>query len=187
MADTCNFLRPPKPLVIEHDKDMAKEWKLWKQQYHYFEVAAGLTGKPENVQVATFMSAIGYSAIQIYNSFPETSNEKLELVKEKFERYFTPKLNITFERYKFHKIVQNEGETIDEYITRLRLQAQNCEFEKLTDSLLRDQLILGVRSDTLRTKLLSEDITLLKALQIAQATELAQKQTAEIHNENEKL
>lgn len=144
MADTYNFLRPPKPLVIEHDKDMAKEWKLWKPQYQYFEVATGLTAKAANVQFATFMSAIGYSAIQIYNSLPATSNETLAQVKEKFELYFTPKLNTTFERYKFHKIMQNDGETIDEYITRLRLQVQNCAFGELTDSLLRDQLVLDI-------------------------------------------
>ncbi|KAI8116310.1 Transposon Tf2-6 polyprotein [Lucilia cuprina] len=171
MAQTYNFLKPPKPLVIEHDKDMAKEWKLWRQQYEYYEVATGLNTKPANIQFATFMSAIGHSAIQIYNSLPGESSDTLTTVKTKFETYFTPKLNTTFERYKFHKIIQNDGETIDEYITRF---------------LLRDQLILGIKSDTLRTKLLSDDITLAKALQICQATELAQKQTAEIHNENDK-
>lgn len=179
----CNFLRPQKPLVIDHDKDMAKEWK---QQYEYFEVATGLSATPENIQFATFMSAIGYSAIQIYNSLPAYSNETLAQVKGKLQNYFTPKVNTTFERYKFHKIFQHDGETIDEYITRLRLPSQNCEFGQLENSLLRDQLILGIKSDPLRTKLFSEDITLVRAIQISQATELAQKQTVKIHNENEK-
>lgn len=183
MSENYSFLRPPKPLVIGHDLDMAKEWK---QQYEYFEIATGLNTKPENIQFATFMSAVVYAAIQIYNSLPGSPNNTLKQVKEKFDLYFSPKLNITFERYKFHKILQNDGETIDEYITRLRLQAQNCEFEQLSDSILRDQLILGIKNDSLRTKLLSEDITLEKAIKICQATELAQKQTAEIHSEHEK-
>lgn len=186
MSEGYSFLKPPKPLVVGHDMDMSKEWKLWKQQYEYFEVATGLDKKPENIQFATFMSAVGYSAIQIYNSLPASANITLKQVKEKFDLYFSPKLNITFERYKFHKILQNDGETIDEYVTRLRLQAQNCEFEQLKDSILRDQLILGIKNDSVRTKLLSEDITLEKAIKICQATELAQKQTAEIHSEHEK-
>lgn len=184
MAESFNFLRPPKPLVVEHDKDMAKEWKLWRQQYEYFETATGLSEKPENIQLATFMSAIGYTAIQIFNSFPTTAEDTVALVKGKFEKYFTPKLNITFERFKFHKIMQEEGETVDEYMTRLRLQANNCNFGELNDSLLRDQLVLGIKSDRLRTKLLSEDVALERALQICQATELANKQTAEISNEH---
>lgn len=42
MSEGYSFLKPPKPLVVGHDMDMSKEWKLWKQQYEYFEVATGL-------------------------------------------------------------------------------------------------------------------------------------------------
>lgn len=186
-SNLCQFLRPPKPIVIEHDKDMAREWKLWKQQYEFFETATGMDTKSQKVQVATFMSAIGYSALQIYNSHPTPTTERtLDEVKNLFQKYFTPKINTTFERYKFNKIAQKDGETIDELMSRLRLQAQNCAFEGLTDSLLRDQLILGIQSDDLRTKLLSQDIDLAKAIQLCQATEMAQKQSAQIVNEGDK-
>lgn len=190
-ANINHFIRPPKPLIIEHDKDMAKAWKLWKQQYSYFETAAMMVNKPQNIQIATFMSTIGPTAIQLYNTLPQPDipargELTLAQVKNLFENYFIPRVNVTFERYKFHKIFQCDNETIDELMSRLRLQAQNCAFENLIDGMLRDQLILGIKNDELRTRLLSQDITLEQAIVKCKATEIAQQQTAHITQETEK-
>ena len=52
-----------------------------------------------------------------------------------------------FERYKFWECKQQEGETIDQFITELKTRAKSCEFGEQTESMIRDRLVFGV-SDT---------------------------------------
>ncbi|KAL4721604.1 hypothetical protein ACJJTC_011657 [Scirpophaga incertulas] len=99
-------VRPPKPFVIGGENDLAAAWKLWLQQFTWYEVATNLSKKPPEVQVAVFMSAIGPDAAVIYNTFNLTLVEEksLDTIKARFTRYFTPKANETYERYVFNQI-----------------------------------------------------------------------------------
>lgn len=54
--------------------------------------------------------------------------DKYADVKEKLKTYFTPKKNGVYQVYMFRKVVQQQGENLDAYCTRLRMLAKNCEF-----------------------------------------------------------
>ena len=58
------------------------------------------------------MTVIGLDAIEMYNSFnlSNTYKNNIQIVKDIFREYFAPKVNISFERYIFFKIEQNENE-----------------------------------------------------------------------------
>ena len=92
-----------------------------------------------------------------------------------------------YERYCFFTRTQREGESVDEYITDLRLLMKTCEFATtldIEDSLLRDKLVTGCTSHQLRERLLREmNIPLSNALSIAHASELSRQQ---IHEMDEK-
>lgn len=62
---------------------------------------------------------------------------------------------------------------------QLHLQAKTCEFGSLTDSILRDQVVLETKDGAAWTKLLSKYIT----LGLCQATEEAQEHTVEVQSE----
>lgn len=52
---------------------------------------------------------------------------------------------IPYERFKFHQRQQAVGETFDSYLTELRNMRKTCNFcACLSDSLLRDRIVLGV-------------------------------------------
>jgi hypothetical protein len=60
---------------------------------------------------------------------------------------------------------QSSEETIDSYVTDLKHKAKDCEFGDLTDSLIRDRIVCGIRDDNVRARLLREaDLTLEKAI-----------------------
>jgi hypothetical protein len=66
-----------------------------------------------------------------------------------------------------------------------------CEFGKLQanetvlDQSLRDRLVCGLKSEHAQKRLLSEEnLTLTKALQIAQSMEAAEANVKQIHGEN---
>lgn len=174
-----NFIRPPKPLIVGGDTG-ANNWKLWIQQYEWFEIATNMQAKAQNVQVATFMSSIGTDAVQIFNTFGCTPEElaNLDTVKGRFRTYFTPKTNITYERYMFNRMAQEDGESFDEFLTKVKTQSAKCGFNALHDSLLRDKIIIGIRSEVVREQLLADDeeSTLDRVTNRCRASELASKQ-----------
>ena len=57
--------------------------------------------------------------------------DKIDILFSKFEAYCKLKQNITIERYRLDTHVQAKHETIDQYLTELKLIAKNCSFSKL--------------------------------------------------------
>lgn len=73
--------------------------------------------------------------------------------------------------------------SLDKYATVLRNMADNCEFQELKNSLIRDPLVFGVTENQARKQLLRvPDLTLDKALDIARAAEATQNQLKQIQN-----
>lgn len=108
----CNYyIPPPKPLAYLNG-NMEITWRLWRQQYEWFEIAAQLETKPADVQVAIFMLTIGTAVSVIYNSFDFSATDRVdvETIKTAFQNYFISFSNKSFEEYTLNKIVQEGGE-----------------------------------------------------------------------------
>ncbi|PFX17108.1 Vacuolar protein sorting-associated protein 26B-B [Stylophora pistillata] len=86
--------------------------------------------------------------------------------------HFSARLNEPYERHVFRNLKQEGGETVDQFITRLRHQAENCTWDN-KDEPIRDQVIDKCRSDDLRRKLLLKGthLTLEKVQEIARSFE----------------
>ena len=76
-------------------------------------------------------------------------------ILEELRGHFVPQRHVLFERYKFNSFAQ-KGETVDEFVVKLRQLAESCEFGTLKDSLIRDQLVIGTTDDVCRDRLLRE-------------------------------
>ncbi|KAJ8047991.1 hypothetical protein HOLleu_00134 [Holothuria leucospilota] len=107
----------------------------------------------------------------------EGDRHNLTALKAKFEAYCTPCKNIAYERHNFFSRIQQEGETIDRYVTDLRNLSTTCEFGDLKDILIRDKIVCGVRSDSFHERMLrEEDLTLEKAINPCRAAESSKSQ-----------
>ncbi|XP_064468460.1 uncharacterized protein LOC135379139 [Ornithodoros turicata] len=186
MAD-CG-LKTPKPLDVSSQSP--NTWDDWLQSYEWYVTDIQLHKKLPEVQVANFMTVIGQDAQNVYRTLSLSDEEKkqLEVVKQRFKEHFTPKANHAYERYKFNELKQKEGETFNEFLTAARLQAKICQFGELTDELLRDRIIVGIRNDDVREKLLSDPtIDLQKTVNTCRASEQASQQLKEIANKDTKV
>ncbi|KAJ8885184.1 hypothetical protein PR048_011380 [Dryococelus australis] len=166
------YLKPPKQQIIT-EQGMADSSKSWLQQFDWYSIATNLKKKSSRVPVSTFMTVIGQDAAKIYNIFTLTEKEESdnEVIKEKFYAYFSPKANLTYERYIFNKFVQVEGQPFEEFLTAITNQGKKCEFQELPDSLLCDKIFVGIISDTVRERLLAEEkLTFNQAVKICRAT-----------------
>ena len=106
-------------------------------------------------------------------SFAEDETDKLDVLFMKFGTYCKPKQNITMERYHFNTHVQEASETIDQYV---KLIAKNCGYCELEDQLIRDRIVCGIKSETVKQRLLrAEDLTLDKAISVCRAEEQSKK------------
>lgn len=133
------------------------------------------------------LTVAGRAALDVYNTFVFTNEDiDLEDVLSKFEDYCTPRKNETYERYVFRNRMQIDNESIEQYVTELRLKGQSCNFGTLCDSMIRDQIVIGVHDKRARMLLLKEiDLTLEKAISICQASESTKLQLKSFDNDGE--
>jgi hypothetical protein len=91
-----------------------------------------------------------------------------------FETFCVGAVNVTYERYVFSRRQQENGERFDVFLGEIRRLARTCQFGAVEDSLLRDRIVVGVRDDATRRRLLQmRDLTLATAVDVCKASEAA--------------
>ena len=101
---------------------------------------------------------------------PEPS--QFQVAMNMLDKHFDVKKNVPYERSIFHQQKQKSGETIDNYVTKLRKLAQYCEYGPNLNDEIRDQVIAKCTSSKLRKRLLQEtDLNLEKLQRIGGAME----------------
>ena len=89
--------------------------------------------------------------------------------KECLNEYFKLQKNLAVERYKFLCIKpESPEETHGHWMTRLRSEVRNCEFDKMNnDEEIKLVLTLHTHSVRLQKEIISKDLTLTRALDYA--------------------
>ena len=59
----------------------------------------------------------------------EDNADEYQKALRTLDSHFTAQLNEPYERHVFRNLKQGEGETVDQFITRLRRQAENCNWD----------------------------------------------------------
>ena len=91
----------------------------------------------------------------------------------------TPSLIV--QRFKFNSRTQQPGESIASYVAEIRRLSEHCGYGQSLDEMLRDCLVCGMGQVRTQQRLLAEvDLTFEKAMKIAQAMELAERDAKEL-------
>ncbi|CAH3025414.1 unnamed protein product, partial [Porites evermanni] len=156
---------------------LAPRWKKWLQSFQYFLIAKGVVNDAQ--KKALLLHTAGIEVQELYETLKDPSTDTFEedtatdtyKTVRTLNVYFVTKLNEPYDRHVCRSMTQQDGETVDQFIARLREQAQNCNFNN-TDVDIRDQVIDKCRSSALRRKLLGkENLTLTKVQEVARAME----------------
>ena len=185
-------VKPPPPLNLADCS--AKKWKLWKQTWVNFAIVSKIASQDAQYQKALFLCTIGQGALEIFNAFQYSEGEdpnKVDTIISKFEEYFTGEINETYERFKFNQRNQEDGEAFDAYLTALRNLAETCNFctcPAMGDSLLRDRIVLGIKNEEARKRLLQErKLNLKKCIDICRTSESATAHLQAIGGKHEEV
>ena len=163
----------------------ASRWRTWKQSIQILITAKGVTDPKQ--KEAILLHVGGMRLQEVYFTLPDLTQDgwadldAYEKAVKKLDAYFAPKVNEAYERHKFRKLKQQQGESVAHFVSKLRVQSDLCNFTNTAEGEknVRDQLIDGCISDKLKKLLLEKgnDLTLEKAISIANSLELVQRQT----------
>ena len=141
-----------------------------------------LKGTDDEEKVSYILLWSGEKGLDIYNSWAFTKEEdrkKPDVIFERFENQLEPKTSHRIHRYTLQGIRQEQGEPVDDFISRLKNLAAKCQFRdnaEIEDRVL-DQLIWGSRNPDVQKSLISRDksLTLAAAIEIARSHEATSK------------
>ncbi|XP_062700472.1 uncharacterized protein LOC134284921 [Aedes albopictus] len=99
------------------------------------------------------------------------------------DNYYSPRMSLRYERFKFRQLQFNPKEKLDQFLIRLRTQAELCNFGEQTENMIMDQIVCATQhDDKLRAKYLEADTSLDDMLKIGRTYESVNKQVQEFRN-----
>ena len=133
------------------------------------------------VQFALFLlHCLDDDALKVYNGFSSTKPESERTVSDiiaRFQSLAVDEVNETYERFLLNNLFQKDRETFEAFYSELRRLANSCNYcDKCLDSILLDQIALGVRDkDIQRDSLKLRNLTVAKAIDVCKAAENADR------------
>ena len=172
----ARYLGAPEPFDAASD-----DWAQYLQRFEHFLLANEIK---DEQKLHLLLSLVGSQTFRLLSNLvaPKKPGElTYGEVTEKLTGHFKPKPIRIAERSRFYKRTQQEGESMSEYLAELRRLASTCDFKAFLEEALVDKFVCGLRKETIQRRLLAEaDLTLTKALELAQGMEAAEKDSKEL-------
>ena len=144
-------LAPPDPFDFRNPDD----WPRWRRRFQQFREASGLSEESASKQISTFLYCLGEEAENVLASTNATAEDRSDFGRTitKFDDYFKVRKNVIYERARFNRRNQQRGETAEQYIMALYSLSEHSDYGDLTEQMIRDRLVVGIRDTTLSEKL----------------------------------
>jgi len=157
-------------------------WPIWEKRFNSYCRLSKITEEEAKIDLLSIL--LGGETFKLLCDLispdgveTKTTAELLEVLNV----HFTPQKIVISERYRFYKRAQMGEETTAQYIAVLRNLAKDCEFGEYLTQALRDCLVLGLRSEPARRRLLGEkNLDLNRAIELATSMEMADRDSTEL-------
>ena len=93
--------------------------------------------------------------MEVYNALSfnnEADRRSLAAVLSKMEQHFIGTMNVTYERFFFRTRTQGQGETFEQYLLALRTLVKTCNFQTMSEDMIRDQIVRGITKESVITQ-----------------------------------
>ena len=173
-------LQPFDPLTDR--TSIGQRWKSWIKRFDTYLLASNITN--DRQKRAMLLYQAGSETQEIFETLADTGVD-YATAKTKLDEYFSPKKNVTYEIFQFRQATQQTGESVEQFATRLRKLAANCEFDnvdkEITSAIVQHCLSKRLRRFALRESPLTLENLLTKARSLesseTQATGIEEKLT----------
>ena len=154
--------------TMEQLYTVSRHLKMGEQQ------SSGTTGK----------LTLSDEALKKYEGFDLPNTRTVDDIIKSFDKFIIGDVNITYERYIFNTLSQTSSQSIEDYISILRIQLKQCSYcNSCNDSILRDRIIVGIVNNETRAELLKiRNLSLAACIDACKATESALLFNTNINN-----
>jgi len=168
---------------------LGPRWTRWLTSFELFAdgkgliITEGTNATTRQRRRAMLLHLAGPDVQEIFSTLADTGEPTdYAAAVTALNGYFLPKVNSAFARQKFHRLQQKEGETVLQFVTRLRKEGKDCNFGADFDNQIRDAVLCKCRSDYVRRKLLEEreELTLARTLELAEQCESVEHQMSQL-------
>ncbi len=141
-------------------------------------------------QVSYILLWVGEQGLDIYNSwsFVDEEGKDPKKILNRFMEHLEPRTNHRIHRYTLQGMRQEQGESVDNFVAKIKNIGTKCKFsgnEELEDRLL-DQLIWGTNDPEVQKSLIgrAKKLTLNAAIDIARSYEATKRQMNSLSSQN---
>lgn len=159
----------PKPFDFNEGSG-AVEWQNWLRGFEIFADASNISRESKKNWLLHYA---GQKLQSVYFNTPSMSAKKNQKksardeyrrIVDKLTKHFAPNQNKTYERHEFRKMAQRKDEKINEFVMRLRIQADRCHFGSRTNENIKEQVTASCNSEKLRRKILERNYKTLESV-----------------------
>lgn len=163
-----------------------EQWTKFKRAVSYFMDSKAI--KDSIQKKAILLHKGGPELQEIYASLEKANEVDALAAKDQYafalnllDKHFRPTVNRSYERYMFRSMRQGD-ESIEQYIVRLRHQADNCSFAD-TEQEIVDQVIFGIANAEYRKKILEKRLESLdQVVELSKLLESVETQSKQMSN-----
>ena len=114
----------------EDPNTLVVSWKLWKRSFDLYLVAKGIMKDEQKTALLLHTGGLNLQELY-YTLLTGTDIKPFAESMELLDNYFAPQLNVPFGRHQSRQMEQAPGESVDQFVCRLKQKAITCEFEKV--------------------------------------------------------
>jgi len=133
---------------------LAQRWDRWKAQFELYVAASGVADKLQKRALLLHLAGPGVREIIFkFKTYPdEVKGDAKEFDKAMtcLSNHFKVKTNVPLARQRLLASKPNPGETISNFVTRLKSLAEHCDYGEEEDNQVRDIVLSHVTNKELK-------------------------------------
>lgn len=186
-----NLVQIPLNIPLPSTRNLATNWKKFHRAWNNQEKAAPLKD-PESpamnksLRTATLLTCIGSDSLDVCEGSEfdnEDGKQDIDIVLQKLQRYCIG-VNRNLREIPIQQERPRAKRISGCYVTALRTLGKTCNFGVLENSVIRDRIVIGVRDNQTRKKLVqASKLTLREYTGICRSCETSSQQLNGIYRE----
>ena len=159
--------------TIGEPETLEPRWEEFKDEMETYLEASGVVQANQKKSLLLHVGGKGLKKIYLMKTPDERKatedSDVYQVALDIFNNHYRLKKNVPKARLAFMDIIPIAigGETVNNFITRLQVQAKYCEFGDQTDNQVRDKVLFHIKDVNLKAKLLRDDnLTLTRVIEV---------------------
>ena len=179
------------PFDLDNSNNLGPRWDKWIKRLDQYFSAYGIDDDAKKLNTLFLFG--GERLSEVHDTLPEltteeanTANTEYKKSCAKLKKHFNPQRNTMVETFNFRSSKQCINETVESYVTSLRLLSKFCDFGDNQDKEITTQVVLSCHSTKFRRDLLkTKDLDLKKVIEQGRINDTLNEQVERVEGHSQ--